>query len=52
MTFEKLFPFLTWPEAHKNTKFVYFSDKQCPFAQNLFFTPRNTPPNVKNSKPI
>ena len=51
----------------KTPKFLHFSDKQCPFTQNfakqpniflfpkfleLFFTPKNTPPKVKNSKPF
>ena len=65
--FEKVFHSWHGQKLIKTPKFLHFSDKQCPFTQNfakqpniflfpkfleLFFTPKNTPPKVKNSKPF
>ena len=65
MTYKKSFLFLTTPLLIKTSKILHFSDKQCYITQNfakppniflvpiilrIFFTPKNTPPKVKNSK--
>ena len=65
MTYKKVFHPQHGQKLIRTPTFLHFSDKQCQFTQNfakqpyiflfpkfleLFFTPKNTSPKVKNSK--